>query len=190
MQWDSRGRKPGAQRLRALFLLPFIAFRTSHPFPLTPIHQGNAPVVKRAAPSGNLGPVLCPCRQGTGAARDQHAVGPPSDVALAAADDLSLALARLRQRWPCEVFLRATLSAHPSQADHVQRTVGLPVTYSRLRRCRTTLPEEASMGAPQHRLAKGEASLLDLWGLSPAERAEGFIYVAMSRLMARRLACP
>ncbi len=28
---------------------------------------------------------------------------------------------------PCDVFLRATISAHPSQADHVQRTVGLPV---------------------------------------------------------------
>jgi len=46
------------------------------------------------------------------------------------------------------------------------------------------------MGAPQHRLAKGEASLLDLWGLSKAEGAEGFIYVAMRRLMARRLARP
>src|SRR5215213_674651 len=37
----------------------------------------------------------------------------------------------------------------------------------RLRRCRTTLPEEASMGETPHRLAK-EASLLNLWGLSPA----------------------
>src|SRR5215213_5924621 len=37
----------------------------------------------------------------------------------------------------------------------------------RLRRCRTTLPEEASTGETPHRLAK-EASLLSLWGLSPA----------------------
>src|ERR687890_1122626 len=37
----------------------------------------------------------------------------------------------------------------------------------RLRRCRTTLPEEASMGDTPQRLAK-EASLLNLWGLSPA----------------------
>jgi hypothetical protein len=28
---------------------------------------------------------------------------------------------------PCDVFLRATISAHPSQADHVQRTVSVPV---------------------------------------------------------------
>jgi hypothetical protein len=28
---------------------------------------------------------------------------------------------------PRDVFLRATISAHPSQTDHVQRTVGLPV---------------------------------------------------------------
>src|SRR5215211_360024 len=37
----------------------------------------------------------------------------------------------------------------------------------RLRRCLTTLPEEASTGETPHRLAK-EASLLNLWGLSPA----------------------
>jgi hypothetical protein len=28
---------------------------------------------------------------------------------------------------PCDVFPRVTISAHPSQADYVQRTVGLPV---------------------------------------------------------------
>src|SRR5215203_3909301 len=38
---------------------------------------------------------------------------------------------------------------------------------ARLRGCLTTLPEEASMGATPHRLAK-EASLPNLWGLSPA----------------------
>ena len=37
----------------------------------------------------------------------------------------------------------------------------------RLRRCLTTLPEEASMGETPHRLAK-EASLPSFWGLSPA----------------------
>jgi hypothetical protein len=42
----------------------------------------------------------------------------------------------------------------------------------RLRRCLTTLPEEASRGATPHRLAK-EASLPSLWGLSlrPRSRA-------------------
>ena len=28
---------------------------------------------------------------------------------------------------PRDVFLRATISAHPGQTDHVQRTVGFPV---------------------------------------------------------------
>src|ERR687897_3259797 len=37
----------------------------------------------------------------------------------------------------------------------------------RLRRWRTTFPEEASPGDTPQRLAK-EASLLNLWGLSPA----------------------
>jgi hypothetical protein len=37
----------------------------------------------------------------------------------------------------------------------------------RLRRWRTTFPEEASTGDTPHKLAK-EASLLNLWGLSPA----------------------
>src|SRR5918993_4454591 len=40
----------------------------------------------------------------------------------------------------------------------------------RLRRCRTTLPVEASMGETPHRLAK-EASLLNLWGLSLRPRS-------------------
>jgi hypothetical protein len=31
---------------------------------------------------------------------------------------------------PCDVFLRARISAHPSQAVHVQRPVGLPVATS------------------------------------------------------------
>ena len=118
-----------------------------------------------AALSGDAGLVSWTCRRGTGVARDQHAVCLPGDVALQAADDLSLALA-LRGA-PRYVFLCSTISPHPSQADHVQRTVGLSVAYIRLRRCLTTLPDEASMGAAPHRLAK-EASLPNLWGLSPA----------------------
>src|SRR3954451_15186313 len=58
-------------------------------------------------------------------ARDQHAVDLPGDVALEAADDLSLALSLLCA--PRHVLLRAPRSAHPSQTDHVQRAVGLPV---------------------------------------------------------------
>src|SRR5215207_1571662 len=77
------------------------------------------------APSGYVTVVLWPYRRGTGAARDQHAVDLPGDVAFEAADNLSLALALLCA--PRDVFLRATISAHPSQTDHVQRTVGLPV---------------------------------------------------------------
>ena len=101
---------------------------------------------------------LRPGRRATSAARDQHAVDLPGHVALEAADDLSLALAF--RGAPRDVILRTAISAHPSQADHVQRTVGLPVAYSRLRRCLTTLPEEASMGATPHRLAN-EASLVN-----------------------------
>src|SRR5215218_1869932 len=55
----------------------------------------------------------------------QYAMDLPGYVALEAADNLSLALALLCA--PRDVFLRATISAHPSQTDHVQRTVGLPV---------------------------------------------------------------
>jgi hypothetical protein len=98
-------------------------------------------------------------RQVMGAATDKHAVDLPGDVALQTADDLSLALALLCA--PRYVLLRTAIPAHPGQADHVQGAVGLPVTYSRLRRCLTTLPEEASMGETPHRLAK-EASLPNL----------------------------
>src|SRR5215213_7711344 len=47
----------------------------------------------------------------------------------------------------------------------------------RLRRCLTTFPEEASMGATPHRLAK-EVSFLNLLGLSPAtiKRVAAFWY--------------
>ena len=91
----------------------------------------------------------------------QYAIDLPGYIALEAADDLSLALALLYA--PRDILLGATISAHPSQTDHIQRTVSVPVAYFRLRRCLTTLPEEASMGETPHRLAK-EASLLNLWG--------------------------
>ena len=48
-----------------------------------------------AALSGDAGLVSWTCRRGTGVSRDQHAVCLPDDVALEAADDLSLALALL-----------------------------------------------------------------------------------------------
>jgi hypothetical protein len=72
-----------------------------------------------------VGLVFRPGRRGTGAARDEHAVDLPGYVAFEAADDLWLALALLCA--PGDVFLRATISAHPGQADHVKRAVGFPV---------------------------------------------------------------
>src|SRR5829696_6321852 len=67
-------------------------------------------------------PSLWPDRRRGG---HQYAIDLPGYVALEAADNLSLALALLCA--PRDVFLRATISSHPSQTDHVQRTVGLPV---------------------------------------------------------------
>src|SRR5918994_2921209 len=105
-----------------------------------------------------------------GTARDQHVVDLPGYVALQAADNLSLALAF--RGAPRDVLLRAQISAHPGQADHVQRTALASRLPPRFRRCLTTLPEEASTGATPHRLAK-ETSLFNLWGLSlrPRSRA-------------------
>src|SRR5215217_5288289 len=77
------------------------------------------------APSGDLGLLFWTRRRGTGAAGDQHAVDLSGYVALEAADNLSLALALLCA--PRDVFLRAQISTHPSQTNHVQRTVGFPV---------------------------------------------------------------
>ena len=74
-----------------------------------------------------MGLVFRTCRRGTGAASDQLTVDLPGYIALEAADDLSLALTF--RGASCDVFLRATISAHPSQADHLQRTAlasGLP----------------------------------------------------------------
>jgi hypothetical protein len=68
---------------------------------------------------------------------------------------------------PCDVLPRAQISSHSSQADHVQRTVGLPIATS------VEAVAHYLSGGGFHgrhsaeRLAK-EASLLNLWGLSPA----------------------
>ena len=100
-----------------------------------------------------------------------YAIELPDYIALEPADDLWLALARLRQ--PCasqRLLLGATIWAHPSHTDHLQPTLSVPVAYFRLRGCRTTLPEEASMEESQHSLAK-EASLLNLLGLSIRPRS-------------------
>src|SRR5215203_5737200 len=90
------------------------------------IHRSDAPIVKRRqlpVAVATWGLLLWAYGRGTGDARDQHSVDLPGDVALEAADDLSLALALLCA--PRDVLLCTTISAHPSQTDHVQRTVGL-----------------------------------------------------------------
>src|SRR5215204_5744966 len=97
-----------------------------------------------AAPGGDVDLGFRPGRRGTGVARDQHAVDLPGYVALEAADDLSLALALLCA--PRDVLLGASISAHPSQADHVQRSVSLPVATAV-----ETVPHDLAEGgfAPQ-----------------------------------------
>lgn len=42
----------------------------------------------------------------------------------------------------------------PMRTTQMQSAVGVPVTYKRLSRCRTTWPDEASMGETPQRLAK------------------------------------
>src|SRR5215218_7856477 len=117
------------------------------------------------APGVDVGLVSPTCRQGTGAASDQHAVDLPGEVALETADDLSLALAF--RGAPRDVLLGATISAHPGHTDHVQRTISLPVGAA----VETVAHHLAGGGFdgrdPAHRLAK-DASLPNLWGLSPA----------------------
>jgi hypothetical protein len=83
-------------------------------------------MVKRRCSRRRCGPRLS-ARSARNRRHKRSARGKPPwlYVAFEAADDLSLALA-LRGA-PCDVFLRATISAHPSQADHVQRAVGLSV---------------------------------------------------------------
>src|SRR5215203_3806806 len=105
-----------------------------------------------AAPGGDVDLGFRPGGRGTSVARDQHAVDLPGYVALETADDLSLALA-LRGA-PRDVLLGATISAHPSQADHVQRTVSLPVA--------------ASVETVPHHLAGGGFD-----GRDPAQTGEG-----------------
>src|SRR5215210_1599449 len=104
------------------------------------------------ATSGDLGLLLWTRRQGTGAAGDQHTVDLPGYVALQTADDLSLALALLCA--PRDVLLRATIPAHPGQADHVQRTVGFSVA--------------TAVEAVSHDLAGGGPD-----GRAPAQAGEG-----------------
>ena len=83
----------------------------------------------------------------------------PSHVAFQAPYDLLFGLALGGA--PGSVATSALIDAHAHDADKVKGAVSVSVAYIRLRRCRTTLPEEASMGATPHRLAK-EASLLNL----------------------------
>jgi hypothetical protein len=111
------------------------------------------------APGVDVGLVSRTCRRGTGAARDQHAVDLPGEVALQTADDLSLALSF--RGAPRDVLLGATVWAHPGQTDHVQRAVGLPVATAV-----ETVPHDLGGGGfdgrdPAQRLAK-EASLPNL----------------------------
>src|SRR5215207_5357631 len=84
--------------------------------------------------------------------RDQHAVNLPGDVALEAANYLSLALAF--RGAPYDVVLGATISSHPSQTDHVQRSVGVPVA--------------TSVEAMAHYLSRG-----GFHGRHPAQTGEG-----------------
>src|SRR5215217_1354755 len=121
------------------------------------------------APGVDVGLVSPTCRQGTGAASDQHAVDLPGEVALETADDLSLALAF--RGAPRDVLLGATISAHPGHTDHVQRTISLPVGAA----VETVAHHLAGGGFdgrdPAHRLAK-DASLPNLWGCpQPPSRA-------------------
>jgi hypothetical protein len=83
-------------------------------------------VVKRRCSHRRCGPRLLVLSARNGR-RKRSARGRPPwlRVALDPADDLSLALAlRGASR---DVLLRAQISAHPGQADHVQRAVGFPV---------------------------------------------------------------
>jgi hypothetical protein len=121
-----------------------------------------------AAPGGDVGLLFRTCRRGTGAAREQHAVDLPGYVALEATDDLPLALAfrgAPRATYSC---VRPSRRIRARQIMYSARLASrLP---PRLRRCLTTFPEEASMGATPRRLAK-DASLPNLLGLSLRPRS-------------------
>src|SRR3954447_9842302 len=90
------------------------------------IHPSDAPIVKRRCSRRRCGsrPSALWARNGY---RKRPTRGRPPwlRVALQTADDLSLALALLCASR--DVFLRAKISAHPGQTDHVQRAVGFPV---------------------------------------------------------------
>src|SRR5215213_1349780 len=97
------------------------------------IHRSDAPMVKRRRSERRREPRLMSLSARMADARDQHTVDLPGDVALEAANDLSLALALLCA--PRDVLLGATISAHPSQTDHVQRTALASRLPPRSRRC-------------------------------------------------------
>ena len=108
------------------------------------------------------------CRE-TCVARDEHAVDLPGYVAFEAADDLSFALARLRQRCASLRTPACADPAHPGQAGHVQRAVGFPVATAV-----EAMPHDLAGGgfdggATPHRLAK-EASLCPGRSLRPRSR--------------------
>ena len=96
-------------------------------------------------------PSLWPDRRRGG---HQYAIDLPGYVALETADDLWLALAFCEA--PCDVLLGATISAHPSQTDHLQRTVGLPVAAAV-----ETMPDNLARGSFDGRdpAQAGEGSL-------------------------------
>ena len=115
----------------------------------------------------DCGCAAIPIHGGTGGAdaRTQDTVDLPGDVPFQAPHDLPPGFAL--RRAPGDVAAGALVDAHAHDTDKVQGAVGVSVAPAALRRCLNTLPEEASMGEIPHRLAK-EASLPNLWGLSPA----------------------
>src|SRR5829696_686735 len=105
-------------------------------------------------------PSLWPDRRRGG---HQYAIDLPGYIALEAADDLSLALAL--RRAPRDVLLGATIPAHPSQTDHVQRTVSVPVAAAV-----ETMPDN---------LARGSFD-----GRDPAQAGEGSLATQPLRVVA------
>src|SRR5215218_7399381 len=105
-----------------------------------------------------------------GGGRNHYTVDLSGYVTFKAAHDLLLGLAL--GATTRNIAAGALVDPHAHDADQVQSAVGVAVSYIRLRRCLTTLPEDASTGETPHRLAN-EASLLNLWGLSlrPRSRA-------------------